>query len=131
MERINLDLLMQNSILPSRAKLPRVIKVPRFKVSGKLHTLQVNLSDSKYKAIMRFIDIAIPNFGDNKVDSQKEINIRPQSDRNPAFLFPPGIFSSQTSATYNLKDEVDDLQGSEEEFVDAEDSSAQVKPQLL
>ncbi|KAF8509808.1 vacuolar protein sorting-associated protein 13 [Gautieria morchelliformis] len=125
-ERINIELLVQNSILPSRAKLPRVIKVPRFKASGKLHALQVNLSDSKYKAIMRFIDIAIPTFGDKEVTSQSVVTAGPRAGRNPAFPFPPGIFGSDPNSKYNLKDEVDEdpLDG-EEEFVDAEDSTAQ------
>uniref|UniRef100_A0A0W0G3E4 Putative vacuolar protein sorting-associated protein vps13 n=1 Tax=Moniliophthora roreri TaxID=221103 RepID=A0A0W0G3E4_MONRR len=58
LERINIDLLVQNSIVPTFAQLAR------FKVSGNLPSLQANLSDTKYKALMRLIDVSIPNFGD-------------------------------------------------------------------
>lgn len=130
MERINIELLMQNSILPSRAKLPSAINVPRFKVSGKLHTLQVNLSDTKYKALMRFIDTAIPKFGDGGVSAQTDVAIRSQAGATPAFLFPPNIFGSDTGSKYNRKDDADaDAPEGDDVFVDAEDSTVQVKTQ--
>jgi vacuolar protein sorting-associated protein 13A/C len=130
-ERINIELLMQNSILPSRAKLPSVIKIPRFKVSGKLHALQVNLSDTKYKVLMRFIDTAIPKFGDDEVDTRTDVSIRPQTGRTSTFRFPPNLFGSDPASKYNRKDDADtDAQEGEDEFVDAEDSAVQVKTQL-
>jgi vacuolar protein sorting-associated protein 13A/C len=63
LERININLLVQNSIVPS------AVNLARFKISGKLPSLQVNISDAKYKSLMRIIDVAIPNFdqgGDQK-----------------------------------------------------------------
>jgi len=63
LERINVNLRVQNSIVPS------ALNLARFKISGKLPSLQVNVSDAKYKALMRIIDVAIPNFdesGDQK-----------------------------------------------------------------
>ncbi|PWN54382.1 hypothetical protein IE53DRAFT_157097 [Violaceomyces palustris] len=56
LERINLDFTVHNSILP---KAPNLTK---FKITGHLPTLKVNFSDRKYKALMRMVDIAIPNF---------------------------------------------------------------------
>lgn len=58
LERINLDFTIHNSILP---KAPNLTKL---KVTGHLPTLRVNFSDRKYKTLMRIIDVAIPNFGD-------------------------------------------------------------------
>ncbi|KAF8274093.1 hypothetical protein EI94DRAFT_1696360 [Lactarius quietus] len=62
-ERVSIDLQVQNSIVPSVASLAR------FKISGKLPTLQLNFSDSKYKSILRLIDVTIPRFDDSVVDS--------------------------------------------------------------
>ncbi|KAI0275069.1 vacuolar protein sorting-associated protein 13 [Gloeopeniophorella convolvens] len=58
-ERINIDLQVQNSIVPT------VVNLARFKVSGKLPTLQLNFSDTKYKSILRLLDVTIPNFDDD------------------------------------------------------------------
>ncbi|KAK7058962.1 Vacuolar protein sorting-associated protein 13 [Paramarasmius palmivorus] len=60
LERINIDLSVQNSIVPTYTQLAK------FKVSGKLPSLQVNLSDTKYKALMRLIDVSIPHFDDEQ-----------------------------------------------------------------
>ncbi|KAI9460579.1 hypothetical protein BJY52DRAFT_1117906 [Lactarius psammicola] len=62
-ERVSIDLQVQNSIVPSVASLAR------FKISGKLPTLQLNFSDSKYKSILRLIDVTIPRFDNSVVDS--------------------------------------------------------------
>lgn len=56
LERINIELQVQNSIVPTAYSLSR------FKVSGKLPSLHVNLSDTKYQSLMRLIDVCIPNF---------------------------------------------------------------------
>ncbi|KAF8591826.1 vacuolar protein sorting-associated protein 13 [Ramaria rubella] len=130
-ERINIELLMQNSILSSRAKLPSVIKVPRIKVSGKLPTLQVNFSDTKYKAMMRFIEIAIPKFKDEPVQSQAGLIIQPLPNRPPAFRLPPSLFGSDSRAEYPLENTDDDdsdddgTHEGDDHFVDAEDSTLQ------
>ncbi|GAA5969299.1 hypothetical protein JCM11641_007543 [Rhodosporidiobolus odoratus] len=58
LERTSLKFLAQNCILAEAPNLTR------FKVSGSLPTLQVNLSDRKYKSLMRMIDVAIPKFGE-------------------------------------------------------------------
>jgi len=65
-ERISIDLQVQSSIVPSFANLAR------FKISGKLPTLQLNFSDSKYKSVLRLIDVTIPKFdngGHSAIDS--------------------------------------------------------------
>ncbi|GAA5898641.1 hypothetical protein JCM6882_000886 [Rhodosporidiobolus microsporus] len=63
LERTSLKFLAQNCILPDAPNLTRV------KVSGSLPTLQVNLSDRKYKSLMRMIDVAVPKFGEANPDN--------------------------------------------------------------
>lgn len=55
-ERVNVGFVVETSILP---KAPNLTKV---KVSGNLPVLHVMASDSKYKTLMRIIDVAIPKF---------------------------------------------------------------------
>ena len=59
-ERINMDFLIENSIIP---KAPDITKT---RISGKLPVLQASISDRKYKNLMRLIDVAIPKFDDEK-----------------------------------------------------------------
>ena len=58
LERTSIDFSIQNSILPSALQLARL------RVSGNLPELKVNLSNVKYKALMRLIDIAVPKLGE-------------------------------------------------------------------
>ncbi|KAK4052926.1 Vacuolar protein sorting-associated protein 13 [Microbotryomycetes sp. JL221] len=60
LERTSLVFLAQNCILNNAPNLTR------FKVSGSLPSLNFNLSDRKYKSLMKMIDVALPNFDDNK-----------------------------------------------------------------
>lgn len=101
LERINIDLTAQNSIVPSARNLSR------FKVQGKLPSLHVNFSDSKYKTIMRLIDIAVPHFGGddaapkNPPDSQVDMD----TQRHPVeFPLTSGIFAKD-QPEYNAEDE--------------------------
>ncbi|KAJ9118150.1 hypothetical protein QFC22_004053 [Naganishia vaughanmartiniae] len=56
-EKIGMDFMIQNAILD----VPQLTKL---KVSGHLPNLHVNLSDTKYKSLMRLIDIAVPKSND-------------------------------------------------------------------
>ncbi|PFH58131.1 hypothetical protein XA68_14121 [Ophiocordyceps unilateralis] len=56
-ERINVDFVVETSILP---KAPNLTK---FRVSGHLPMLHASVSDSKYKNLMKIIDVAIPKLG--------------------------------------------------------------------
>jgi vacuolar protein sorting-associated protein 13A/C len=60
LERIDLDFLVQLSMIAD------ALNLTRFKISGKLPTLAVNISNSKYKGLMRIVDIAIPHFDDEE-----------------------------------------------------------------
>ncbi|SRR5258707_11914499 len=57
LERIDMSFSVQVSIIADAANLTR------FKASGKLPSLALNISNSKYQGLMRIIDIAIPHFG--------------------------------------------------------------------
>ncbi|KAJ7169902.1 vacuolar protein sorting-associated protein 13 [Mycena filopes] len=70
LERINLDLQVQNSIVPTAFNLAK------FKVSGHLPSLQVNLSDTKYKALMRLIDLPAGLFS----QSETEYNVADEDE---------------------------------------------------
>ncbi|KAL0581607.1 Vacuolar protein sorting-associated protein 13 [Marasmius crinis-equi] len=107
LERININLLVQNSIVPSFAQLAR------FKVSGNLPSLQVNLSDNKYKALMRLIDVGIPKFGDDTPAPTTNI---PDFPLGPARLFP------QIDTEYHMEDDEEPSTSKSETFYDADGS---------
>lgn len=67
-EQINIDFLVQLSILP---KAPNLTKL---RVSGHLPLLHVTASDTKYKNLMKLIDVAIPKFGGNTPEQQPKPN---------------------------------------------------------
>ncbi|KAJ7706184.1 vacuolar protein sorting-associated protein 13 [Mycena rosella] len=124
LERISLDLQVQNSIVPTAFNLAR------FKVSGHLPDLQVNLSDTKYKALMRLIDVCIPKFGDSEAATAP-----PPLPKHPSntFQLPSGLFS-QADTEYNVYDEDDEADddastGGEDKFFEADDGSVQ-RPEL-
>ena len=56
-DQINVDFVVETSILP---KAPNLTKL---RVSGHLPMLHAAVSDSKYKSLMRIIDVAIPKLG--------------------------------------------------------------------
>ncbi|KAG2072635.1 DUF1162-domain-containing protein [Suillus decipiens] len=94
LERININLLVQNSIVPS------AVNLARFKISGKLPSLQVNISDAKYKSLMRLIDVAIPNFDEGGDRKPPQIHI----DTAPLVLpLSTGLFGP-VGTEYNVDD---------------------------
>ncbi|KAJ8084002.1 Vacuolar protein sorting-associated protein 13 [Marasmius tenuissimus] len=95
LERINVNLLVQNSIVPTFAQLAR------FKVSGNLPSLQVNLSDNKYKALMRLVDVGIPKFGDN---TQAPVVTVPSTVMPDFHLAPARLFPSNDTE-YHMEDD--------------------------
>lgn len=63
-EKISVDFVVQLSILP---KAPNLTKL---KVSGHMPLLHAAVSDTKYKALMKIIDVAIPKFDGQEPESQ-------------------------------------------------------------
>ncbi|KAL3428164.1 hypothetical protein PVAG01_01673 [Phlyctema vagabunda] len=103
-EKINVDFIVETSIIP---KAPNLTKV---RISGRLPVLHASVSDKKYKSLMRIIEVAIPKFDDaeaitepgSSVEKALE-NTRPRTqssvsrrsikrDRAPSTAFP---FSAQ------------------------------------
>ncbi|KAJ7487596.1 vacuolar protein sorting-associated protein 13 [Mycena galericulata] len=120
LERINLDLQVQNSIVPTAFNLAR------FKVAGHLPSLQVNLSDTKYKALMRLIDVCIPKFGD---DTGEPVAPPPLVKNSSSAFQPSGLFS-QSGTEYNVDDDEDEddaSTGGDDKFFEADDGS---RPEL-
>lgn len=124
LERTNIDLQVQNSIVPS------VLNLARFKVSGKLSSLHVNLSDTKYKTLMRLIEVAIPRFGQ---ESEKDMtSMLPPSyiDTEPIVLpLSAGLFSP-TGPEYNVDDDHSETERAssnrDDVFFEASDGTAEV-----
>lgn len=120
LERITLDLQVQNSIVPTAYNLAR------FKISGHLPSLQVNLSDTKYKALMRLIDVGIPHFDEDGGDrSRLAVPLRSNT-----FKLPSGFFGASEGTEYNVDDAEDEAnegaaspqnepEDQDEEFFDA------------
>ena len=59
-EKINIDFVVETSIIP---KAPNLTKV---RISGHLPILHVSASDKKYKSLMKIIDVAIPNLDEDQ-----------------------------------------------------------------
>lgn len=104
LERTNIDLQVQNSIVPTAYSLAR------FKISGHLPTLQVNMSDTKYKALMRLIDVAIPHFDDETDTRAYSAQIPSTSQRHAsgAFKTPSGFFGAAADEYAIETDDEDD-----------------------
>ncbi|KAG9102497.1 hypothetical protein FRC06_001944 [Ceratobasidium sp. 370] len=117
LERINLDFAVQNTIVPD------AVNLAKFKVSGKLPELKVNLSNQKYKGLMRIVDIAIPNFGDDAEMTASQTKPKPKKESaRPPLSIPSNLFSRV--AEYEI-DEVDVETSSstsqDQDFFEAED----------
>lgn len=135
-EEINIDFLVQLSILP---KAPNLSKL---RVSGHLPLLHVTASDTKYKTLMKLIDVAIPKFGGDIEQDQPPTtrprlssNISSRSDRSSRSQSSPRRqrrrsselrrrSSSQLLPFPAVKDQaivLDDIDEDEENFEDAHD----------
>ena len=122
-----MDFEVQNSIVPTAYNLAR------FKVSGNLPTLQLNMSDTKYRSLMRLIDVCIPHFGD---DTPK----KPQAPRTPKAEFPlsplpptfplPGVFRAKETP-YTVEDQASIAEKQkDEEFFEASGGDTDVSFRL-
>jgi vacuolar protein sorting-associated protein 13A/C len=61
-DRINVDFALEMCIVP------KVTQLTRTRISGHLPELHASMSDTKYKGLMKLIDIAIPQFEDKTSD---------------------------------------------------------------
>ena len=58
-DRINMEFLLENSIIPKDPNITRL------RITGNLPVLHASLSDKKYKSLMKLIEVAIPKFDDD------------------------------------------------------------------
>lgn len=131
-EQINVDFIVETSILP---KAPNLTKL---KVSGHLPMLHATVSDTKYKNLMKIIDVAIPKFGGSTLDPLPEQEhetepLRPrlknstsersrrksQRERRQSTPFP--FMQTETAVVLNDMDEDDDKFEDANEGAGAED----------
>ena len=123
LERINIDLSVQKSIVPSAVYLPRM------RVSGRLPELKVNFSDAKYKALMRFIDVAIPKLGDDDevTTGATRPPLRPTGgdDKSNTRFRLPSVFRGD-KVEYNVEDDEEEEpdKDGDDEFFEASDGVA-------
>ncbi|KAI1120705.1 hypothetical protein F5Y10DRAFT_272813 [Nemania abortiva] len=123
-DKINVDFVVALSILP---KAPNLAKV---KVSGHMPVLQVNVSDTKYKSLMKLIDVAIPKLGSQ---GQQTTDTQPRP-RRPRLL---SSASSRSGAGHGRKQSSnlfltqetaiileEDSDNDSDEFEDAEDGNS-------
>lgn len=125
LERINFSLQVQNSIVPTAYNLAR------FKASMHLPSLKANLSDTKYKSLMRLVDVAVPHF--DTADAPDSESIRPSIVRRGSgtFRLSSGIFGA-AEEEYNLVEDDEDntppptlaQKSGESQYFDAEDGSS-------
>ncbi|KAI0639418.1 vacuolar protein sorting-associated protein 13 [Trametes polyzona] len=107
LERTNFDLQVQNSIVPTAYTLAR------FKIAGHLPALQVNMSDTKYKALMRLIDVSIPNFDDGAEQAPGRAysatkQSTSQRHASTAFKIPSGFFGPMPEEEYAIETDDED-----------------------
>ena len=126
-DKINVDFVVELSILP---KAPNLTK---FKISGHMPVLQISASDSKYKTLMRIIDVAIPKLGDiqaqrsqdntprnrPRLESTASTQSRRRSERRISTPLLPLTAPQQAIITHD--DELDD---DDDNFEDAKAGSA-------
>lgn len=129
LERIDMTFNIQMSIVAD------ALNLTRFKVAGKLASLAVNVSNSKYQGLMRLIDVAIPHFdgGDGAngrtlengaAHGRKSLEGGETETARPNLLkLPSNVFASTRPVEYV----VDDHEGSVSEHDFAHDEGRVVK----
>ncbi|KAK4132156.1 vacuolar protein sorting-associated protein 13 [Trichocladium antarcticum] len=126
-DKINVDFVVETSILPKAPNLPKV------KVSGHLPVLQVSASDSKYKTLMRIIDVAIPKLDGGQLPPPQNAPPSPSRprllssassrSRRPSSRALSSQFLQFTTQQAIIVDD-DELDDDDDKFEDAKDSTA-------
>lgn len=138
-EQINIDFLVQLSILP---KAPNLAKL---RVSGHLPLLHVTASDTKYKSLMKLIDVAMPKFGGDTQEEQPQFS-RPRRSSNVSMRSQRSSHSQQLSTPKRSRRRssqllpftaakesaivLDDIDEDEDNFEDADDGQSNVHLKL-
>lgn len=138
-EQINIDFLVQLSILP---KAPNLAKL---RVSGHLPLLHVTASDTKYKSLMKLIDVAMPKFGGDTQEERPQFS-RPRRSSNFSMRSQRSSHSQQLSTPKRSRRRssqllpftaakesaivLDDIDEDEDNFEDADDGQSNVHLKL-
>lgn len=76
-DRINMDFTVETCIVPKAADLTK------FRIKGHLPVLHASVSDSKYKRLMKLLDVAIPKFDDDDEDKHETGSVASQAPKKP------------------------------------------------
>ncbi|CAK7227470.1 Vacuolar protein sorting-associated protein 13 [Sporothrix curviconia] len=115
-EKINVDFVVAISILPKAPNLTRM------KMSGRMPVLHAAVSDSKYKTLMRIIDVAIPRFGDDAMEAPPPAASESRPSTATAGKTTGG--RPRLSKTAIILDDDNDEDDDDENFQDADSGSA-------
>lgn len=78
-ERINMDFKVEICIVP------KVAHLTKFRINGHLPVLHASVSDAKYKALMKLLDVAIPKFHEDELQTPRP-GPRPSKSRSKSFM---------------------------------------------
>lgn len=109
-DRINMDFMLETSIIPKANDLTRT------RISGHLPVLHASISDKKYKNLMKLIDIAIPKFdsdgsADNGSQPTDKVKSNPKEEPKAGSsneLSRSKSFSAPAQPDLVMDDETDD-----------------------
>lgn len=124
-DRINIDFTVETCIVPKAAGLTK------FRVGGHLPMLHASISDSKYKSLMKLIDVAIPKFGSDEDKTQKPVQAAQKQTQRPRqksimdsdVVGRPRSKSFQFSAQKHELVMEEETDNEDEEFKDAKQST--------
>ncbi|KAE8377752.1 hypothetical protein BDV26DRAFT_262865 [Aspergillus bertholletiae] len=105
-DRINVDFVLELCIVP------KVTELTRTRISGHLPELHASISDTKYKGLMKLIDIAIPSFDEDSQKSNGSGKSAEESSvpgtRARSSSFEPSIMRELPAVDEDSDDEFDD-----------------------
>lgn len=122
-ERINMAFEAQNAIVNAPT-------LTRFKVSGELPVLTLNASDTKYKSLMRIIDIAVPHFGGDDTEKTEQRPALHSSTSNAfrSYQVEEYVLSDDSSSTVHGDDEADEsMETDADQFYEAKDGTTETQ----
>ncbi|KAF7592654.1 hypothetical protein BBP40_012617 [Aspergillus hancockii] len=102
-DRINVDFVLELCIVP------KVTELTRTRISGHLPELHASMSDTKYKGLMKLIDIAIPSFDEagqeSNALSKKSTDVTASGTRARSSSFQPSVMRELPAVDEDSDDE--------------------------
>ena len=127
-DRINMDFVLETSIIPKASDLTKT------RISGHLPVLHASISDKKYKNLMKLIDIAIPDFGsDESLDGRTPAPTKEHKDASSEKLSAEDTLGRSRSKSFSapaqhdliVEDDSDD-EGSDKSKEVAKDTEGEI-----